>query len=111
MKKSFLARAGAAMVALPLIILVQAPSGAAGTGDTGSGASSADVLCAEEAGVFPSSIYTRLHADSTGSVSSFEVRLFYADKNCSEVLYSSRAVDHAIGIDVYKNKDDSIVFL
>ena len=111
MKKSLLARAGAALVALPLIILIQAPSGAAGIEAAGGGASSAQVLCAEKAGVFPSSVYTRLYTGSNGSVSSFEIHLYYAEQNCSEILYSSSAGNEASGIDTYQQRNDSVAVL
>jgi len=110
MKKSLFARAGAAFIIFPLIVLFQAPTGSASDGDESSSTSLSEAACLD-ASVFPSSIYTRLYTDLDGSISGFEIRVAYSDRNCSSILYSSNAADGGSGAMAQQNRKDNVLIL
>ena len=111
MKMSLIARAGTALIAFPIIILLQAPTGSASFEDYGSGESPTEASCTDEVSAFPTSIYTQLHTGLKGAISGFEIRLYYADKNCSAILYSSNALDDGTRTKAYQSGNDSVITL
>ena len=101
LNNSVIAKAVTVLVALPIIVFIQAPNGSASFEDHGSGESSVDTSCTGEVSAFPSSIYTQLQRCKKGSISGFEIRLFYAEKNCSATLYASNAQEGEINAKAY----------
>lgn len=88
MKNTFIAKAVLLIVALPLVVLIQAPSSAA-YNDTINGKNRALSSCGDKSGTFPDSVFARLTTDMGGSVSGFEIHASYDHGNCTSMLYSS----------------------
>lgn len=88
MKATFIARASAILITVPLLIVIQAPNGSADIrGDVGD--ESPVIPCTDKAKSFPTSIYTKFETSQKGSLSGFEIRLSHKGGNCYTVLYSS----------------------
>jgi hypothetical protein len=111
MKKSLYVRAGAALIAFPLIVLFQAPAGSASDGGESAGAPLSEASCSDSVGVFPTSVYTRLTTGPGGSISGFEIHVSYSGGDCSSILYSSSAVDNGAFTKAHQNKEDSVIIL
>lgn len=87
-KNTFIAKVGLFVVALPLFILIQAPSSAA-FNEVQGGKGSATSLCGDKSGIFPDAIFARLTTDIGGSVSGFEIHASYDNGRCNSVLYAT----------------------
>lgn len=111
MKTTLIARAITGLIAFPVIVLLQAPSGSANDGGYSGGAFPAEISCVDTASVFPTSIYTQLYTGLNGSVSGFEIRLSYSGEGCSTVLYSSIDLDNGANTKAHQTKNDSAIIL
>lgn len=88
MKATFIARASAILITVPLLVLIQAPNGSADIGGVGD-ESRAVTPCTDKDKTFPTSIYTKFETSLKGPLSGFEIRLSNKGGNCYSVLYSS----------------------
>ena len=92
MKAAFFARALTTLFAVPILILIQAPSGSAEVEAKVTGDPSAAISCTNKAKFFPTSIYTKFKFGPADAFSGFEVRLSNNKGDCSATLYSSGTI-------------------
>jgi hypothetical protein len=91
--KTFIARATAILLAVPILILIQAPNGSANLGGYDGNESPAVTSCTDKASTFPTFIHTKLKTSLKGTFSGFEIHLSGKDGDCSVILYSSSPSD------------------
>ena len=109
-KNSFIKKAGLFVVALPIFVLLQAPSSAA-YNEASYGINRKVNSCGDKSVAFPDTVFARLSTDIGGSVSGFEIHASYDDGNCTSVLYASTAKESPANSDFRKNRNDLIVAL
>ena len=107
MKNTFIAKAGLFVVALPLFVLIQAPSSAA-FDNAHDGKNRVAGLCGDKSGTFPDSVFARLTTDMGGSVSGFEIHASYDGGNCTSKLYTTGTQESSVNV---QGKNDLIVAL
>ncbi len=107
MKNTFIAKAGLFVVALPLFVLIQAPSSAANNEAHG-GKNPTVGSCGNTSGTFPDSVFARLTTDIGGSVSGFEIHASYDGGNCTSMLYTTSAKESSVNS---QGKNDLVVAL
>jgi hypothetical protein len=89
LKATFIARASAILITVPLLVLIQAPNGSADIEGNLRDESLVVTPCTDKDKTFPTSIYTKFETGQKGSLSGFEIRLSNKGGNCYTVLYSS----------------------
>ena len=107
MKNTFIAKAGLFAVALPLFVLIQAPSSAANN-EAHDGNNRIKGSCGNTSGTFPDSVFARLTTDIGGSVSGFEIHASYEGGNCTSMLYTTSSKESSVNS---QGKNDLIVAL
>jgi hypothetical protein len=109
LKTSFIAKAASVILACAILALLLVPRGFASGGINGDSDSSAQSACADKAGAFPTIVYTRLYIGQNTSISGFEIHLAGANGDCSELLYSSNAVENGISFGYQQDPDDWVL--
>ena len=107
MKNTFIAKAGLFVVALPLFVLIQAPSSAA-FNEANVDKNRAASLCGNKSRSFPDSVFARLTTDMGGSVTGFEIHASFDGGNCTSVLYATNTKESTVNS---QSKNDLIVAL
>jgi hypothetical protein len=108
---TFFARAGAALLAFPILVLLQAPNGNANRGGDGGSESAAETSCADKTTTFPTPAYTRMSMGSKGAVSGFEIHLSSLDGDCSTLFYASNTAKEELSLNVFQRRDDDLFAL
>jgi hypothetical protein len=110
MKNTFIVKAGLFVLALPVFVLIQAPSSAAFT-EVHEGDENAVGICADKTGAFPDLIFARLTTNVGGSVSGLEIHASYDDGNCTSVIYASSTEESNISSGLHQNRNDLVFAL
>lgn len=108
MRANILARAGAVVLGLFTVVLMQVTDGYAARWDFPETASQTDTGCADKLGFFPGYFYTRIGLDENGVFPGFEVYVSDQDGHCSALLYSSLAPDNAPSLSQIQGAEDRL---
>ena len=93
MKTAFFARASAVLLAVPMLILVQAPNGSAAVEGMAIGEPSSASSCTDKAKFIPTSIFTEFKFGLAEAFSGYELRLSNKKGDCSATLYASKTAE------------------
>lgn len=109
MKTTIMARAGAVVLGVLIIVLVQVNAGYAARWEDGGNKISPVTSCADKAIFFPTSIYTEIDMNEDGSFSAFAIHVANKDGNCSALLYSSNTSESPISLSHHQNGESLII--
>lgn len=111
MKTTIIARTGAVFLGLLILVLFQVTTSHAARQTYASRHSSTPDSCADEGGIFQTSVFTRIFTRENGTFTDFELRLSSKDGNCSTLLYSSSAARNSVRLAPRDSSQDLMVAL